>query len=294
MSARAGTFLSAPLRTPHERFRLTRLSSDLHLNQLSCWPSCMDGVVAVPAYDQSLPLPCGHTLSPLGFLLSPCDFEVRSCANMVHFAVLLGSAKFAGIRQEPFDALVATAVKASRDGVVEDGVLLSSERDTTEGGSQWFVVLATVNRDLEALHGPVGGMHRGAGGVQHGAPACFVLMRQGADERLWHEPVQSAAVRDVGGQQGGVHHAPRLRLVPLDEGRVVLEEQCRSMGGCAVPHRLRAMGINDRRWPSESNAAVHTSLALPVMLSIALLGDHVRAEDACLCCLGMRAERLRC
>ena len=72
----------------------------------------MDGVVTVSAYDQSFPLPCGHTLDPLGFLFSPFDFEVCSFANMVHFAVLLGSAKFAGIRQEPFDELVATAVKA--------------------------------------------------------------------------------------------------------------------------------------------------------------------------------------
>jgi len=54
------------------------------------------------------------------------------------------------------------------------------------------------------------------------------------------------------------------------------------------------MGINDRRWHSESHAAVHPSLALPVMLIMALLGDNVRAEEACLCGLGMRDERLLC
>ena len=100
---------------------------------------------------------------------------------MVHFAMLLGSAKFASIRQEPFDELVATAVKAERDAVVEDCMLVSSERDTTEVDYQWFFVRAAINRDFEALHGPVGGMHRGAVGVQHGAPACFMLIRQGAD-----------------------------------------------------------------------------------------------------------------
>jgi hypothetical protein len=96
---------------------------------------------------------------------------------MVHFAMLLGSAKFASIRQEPFDELVATAIKAPRDNVVEDCVLLSSERDTTKVGDQWFFVLTAVNRDFEAFHGPVRGMHCGAVGVQHGAPACFVLIR---------------------------------------------------------------------------------------------------------------------
>ena len=70
--------------------------------------------------------------------------------------MLWGSAQFASIRQEPFDELVATAVKASRDHVVEDCMLLSSERDTTEVGDQWFFVLAAVNRDFEAFHGPVG------------------------------------------------------------------------------------------------------------------------------------------
>ena len=50
-------------------------------------------------------------------------------------------------------------------------MFLSSERDTTEVGAQWFFALSAVNRDFEALHGPVGGMHRGAVGVQHGAPA---------------------------------------------------------------------------------------------------------------------------
>ena len=171
-------------------------------------------------------------------------------------------------------------------------MLLSSERDTTEVGYQWFFVLAAINRDFEALHGPVGGMHRGAVGVQHGAPACFMLIRQGADERLLHEPVQSTAVRDVGGQQGVLHPTPLLRLVPRDDGLVMLEEQCRAMGGFAVPHILRAMGINDRRWDAESHAAVHTSLALPVMLIIALLGANVIAEEACLCGMGMRDERL--
>ena len=66
------------------------------------------------------------------------------------------------------------------------------------------------------------------------------------------------------------------------------------MGGFAVLHILRAMGINDRRWDAESNAAVHTSLALPVMLIIALLGDNVIAEEACLFGIGMRDERLLC
>jgi hypothetical protein len=54
------------------------------------------------------------------------------------------------------------------------------------------------------------------------------------------------------------------------------------------------MGINDRRWDAESNAAVHTSLALPVMLIIALLGDNVIAEEACLFGIGMRDKRLFC
>ena len=91
-----------------------------------------------------------------------------------------------------------------------------------------------------------------------------------------------------------MHHTPILRLVPLDESVVVLEEQCRSMRGFAVLHILRAMGIDDRRWDAESNAAVYTALALPVMLIIALLGDNVIAEEACLCGIGMRDERLLC
>jgi hypothetical protein len=66
------------------------------------------------------------------------------------------------------------------------------------------------------------------------------------------------------------------------------------MGGFTVPHILRAMGINDRRWDAESNAAVNTSRALPVMLIIALLGDNVIAEEACLFGIGMRDERLLC
>ena len=40
------------------------------------------------------------------------------------------------------------------------------------------------------------------------------------------------------------------------------------------------------------NAAVNTSLALPVMLIIALLGDNV--EEACLFGIGVRDERLLC
>ncbi len=66
------------------------------------------------------------------------------------------------------------------------------------------------------------------------------------------------------------------------------------MGGFAVLHILRAVGINDRRWDAESNAAVNTSLALPVMLIIALLGGNVVAEEACLFGIGMRDERLLC
>ena len=72
----------------------------------------MDGVVTVPAYDKRFPLPCGHMVDPWGFLFSPFDFEVCEFAHMVHFAVPLGSAKFAGVRQESFDERVATAVKA--------------------------------------------------------------------------------------------------------------------------------------------------------------------------------------
>src|SRR5882762_3101873 len=109
-----------------------------------------------------------------------------------------------------------------------------------------------------------------------------------------HEPVQSAEVRDVGGQQVVLHHPPILGLVSLDDGIVVLEQQYRSMGGFAMPHILRAMGINDRRWHAESNAAINTSLALPVMLIIALLGNNVIAEEACLFGVGMRDERLLC
>jgi hypothetical protein len=68
-------------------------------------------------------------------------------------------------------------------------MLASSEREPPAGGQQWFFVRAARHRDFEAFHGPVGGMHRGAGGGQQGAPAGFRLIRQGADERLWPEPV---------------------------------------------------------------------------------------------------------
>jgi len=51
----------------------------------------MDGVVTVSAYDERFPLPRGHTADPWGFLCSPFDFEVCEFANMVHFAVPLGS-----------------------------------------------------------------------------------------------------------------------------------------------------------------------------------------------------------
>jgi hypothetical protein len=54
------------------------------------------------------------------------------------------------------------------------------------------------------------------------------------------------------------------------------------------------MGIDDRRWDAESNAAVHTALALPGMLSIALVGDHVITAEACLFGIGRRDERLLC
>jgi hypothetical protein len=72
----------------------------------------------------------------------------------------------------------------------------------------------------------------------------------------------------------------------------VLAEQGRSVRGFAVLPILRAVGLNDRRWDAESHAAVHTSLALPVMLIIALLGDQVVAEAACLGGLGTCDERL--
>ena len=113
-------------------------------------------------------------------------------------------------------------------------MLLSSERDTTEVGDQWFFVLAAINRDFEAFHSPVGGMHRGAVGVQHGAPACFMLIRQGADERLLHEPVQSAAVRDVGGQQVVLHLGKFMQSLTLSprQTRKVLpnEPHCHAAG----------------------------------------------------------------
>ena len=107
---------------------------------------------------------------PWGLLFSPFDFEGCTCAHMRHCAVPLGSAQCAGVRQEPCDALVAPAVKASGEAVVEECMRVSSERDTTAGGAQWFGVLAAIPRDFEAWHGPVGGLHRGAGGVPHGVP----------------------------------------------------------------------------------------------------------------------------
>src|SRR5262249_1316884 len=160
--------------------------------------------------------------------------------------------------------------KAEREAVVEDCMLVSSERDTTEVGDQWFFVLAAINRDFEAFHRPVRGMHRGAVGVQHGAPACFMLIRQGADERLLHEAVQSAEDAAGGGQQVVLHYSPILRRVPPVDGVFVFEERFRSMRGFTVLHILRALGINDGRWAAQPNAAFHTAFALPVMLIIAL------------------------
>jgi hypothetical protein len=51
-------------------------------------------------------------------------------------------------------------------------MLLSSERDTTEVGDQWFFVLAAINRDFEAFHGPVGGMPWGVATIDLKTSEC--------------------------------------------------------------------------------------------------------------------------
>jgi hypothetical protein len=50
-------------------------------------PSTMDGVVAVTAYDQGLPMTRGHLLNPCGWLPAPLALEVSKMPDVVDLDV---------------------------------------------------------------------------------------------------------------------------------------------------------------------------------------------------------------
>src|SRR5438132_347993 len=118
---------------------------------LSFEPSIMDGVMAGAANDQCLPPSCGHDLDPDGFLSSPRLSQVCEFTDVVDLTVLPRSADLTGVREEPFNQLVAICLQIDGAVVDEDGLLLASERYASKPRDQWFLAGA-FHAYLKTLH----------------------------------------------------------------------------------------------------------------------------------------------
>jgi hypothetical protein len=70
----------------------------------------MDYLVAVLAENQGLPPPRCHASDPAGFLPPPWSAQVGELADVVHFAVLRGTAPFACLGKKALDHLITMAV----------------------------------------------------------------------------------------------------------------------------------------------------------------------------------------
>src|SRR5262249_36500055 len=119
--------------------------------------SGVDGVVAVFADDQGLPLPGGHDLYPGRAFLLASDLEVGEFPYMMRLDVLPGAAEFAFVREEALDQLIAAvdAILSFRE-VFDDHERLGSQRETAERCNEWWFVRPLDNHLEARLEPPLG------------------------------------------------------------------------------------------------------------------------------------------
>jgi hypothetical protein len=69
---------------------------------MSICPTCVNVVVTCSAGDQGLAMACSHNCDPRGLWCSSPRLEVFQCSNMVYLDLLVRTAEFARLSQEPF------------------------------------------------------------------------------------------------------------------------------------------------------------------------------------------------
>src|SRR5215510_13921865 len=82
----------------------------------SPWSFTVQCFVARAAGDQGLPTIRYHALDPQGFLLAAWLVQIGKSADVMHFTVLLRTAAFTRLRQEPLHDFTAMAVHLRQRG----------------------------------------------------------------------------------------------------------------------------------------------------------------------------------
>ena len=108
-----------------------------------------------------------------------------------------------------------------------------------------------------------------------------MLGRKGFDERLAHDPLQSPEMGDVYGEPVILDDAPKLRLIPVHDGEILVVDEYVTVRRFAVLHVGLAVLFDDFGGNPQPAAAVDFSPSCAVELVIGLLVHEFVAEEPC-------------
>src|SRR5262245_52271207 len=114
----------------------------------SPWSFTVQCFVARAAGDQGLPTIRYHALDPQGVLLAAWLAQVGKPADVMHFTVLLLTAEFTRLRQEPLHDFTAMAVYLL-GLLVEDALPVPAKGDAAKPGDQWRFALRSEEHTSE-------------------------------------------------------------------------------------------------------------------------------------------------
>ena len=100
-------------------------------------------------------------------------------------------------------------------------------------------------------------------------------------ERGLHHPVASPEPCDVLDEQIVLHEAAILRLVLLDNGGIIVQQECwAGEHGAAAPVQC-SLRFDDLAWEAYSDVSVERAVSGGVPLRIVVVGDDLSTEEAC-------------
>jgi hypothetical protein len=172
----------------------------------------MDHLVALLAENQGLTPPRRHASDPEGFLPPPWSAQVGELADVVHFAVLHGTAQFACLGKKALDHLTTMAAYLLWL-VVEDGLLAPSQLDAAKPCHQWCLPTVPCVSGLQHWEGAVSRLHHRLVLPEDLPRTGAVFIREGVDQGKLHDPMDPPQAMGIIGEHVVLDEAPVFRLV---------------------------------------------------------------------------------
>src|SRR5215470_6711580 len=111
----------------------------------------MDFLVALPTDHQRFASSCCHLFDPYWFFSSSWLFQISELANMMDLDFLFRAAQFTCVRKDSLKQFAPVGHDELRKAVHQDRFGFSLERNTPKAGHKRFLVLATLDNDLQAF-----------------------------------------------------------------------------------------------------------------------------------------------